>query len=290
MMNSNSSPRALFASGLYAIALACATGIAGAQPAAPNVNGHWVGIFDVVHADGNVEPGPAYIFLTQAGTAITGSAGESPEHQSPITSGSIEGVHLRFAIDVGAGKSVQFDLSIEPDRLHGSANGLQVEPGSSIAVDVRPADSEWRSSVAVAHMPDQLFATVAALDKKLFDAYNNCDLGTMGSLVTDDLEFYHDKTGLAIGKKTFLDAIQNNICGKVRRELVAGTMEVHRLANYGAVEMGVHRFYHPHNPEDGIGEAKFISVWRLQNGSWQISREISYDHQSAPEAAPSARP
>jgi ketosteroid isomerase-like protein len=289
MMISNRSPRALFACGLYAIGLACAAELAGAQAPVPNVNGHWVGVFDVVHADSSVEPDTAYFFLTRTGSSITGSAGDSRAHQSPITSGSIEGGHLRFAIAAGPNKTVQFDLAVEPGRLQGSASGLPAEPGSSIIVDVRSADADWHASVAANHVPDRLFETIAALDKKLFDAYNNCDLETMGTLVTDDLEFYHDKTGLAIGKKTFLDSIQDNICGKVRRELTAGTMEVHRLAHFGAVEMGVHRFYHPHNPEDGIGEAKFISVWRFQNGSWQITREISYDHQSAAEATPAAQ-
>ena len=33
--------------------------------------------------------------------------------------------------------------------------------------------------------------------------------------MTDDLEFYHDLTGLAVGKQVFVDAVKNNICGKV---------------------------------------------------------------------------
>ncbi|HUH61667.1 MAG TPA: nuclear transport factor 2 family protein, partial [Terracidiphilus sp.] len=62
---------------------------------------------------------------------------------------------------------------------------------------------------------DSLYKTIAALDAKLFDAYNHCDLDTMGSMVADDLEFYHDQTGLMVGKQPFLEAIKNNICGKV---------------------------------------------------------------------------
>ena len=61
----------------------------------------------------------------------------------------------------------------------------------------------------------ELTRTVAALDTKLFDAYNHCDLKTLGEMVTEDLEFYHDQTGLMVGKAPFLAAIQNNICGKV---------------------------------------------------------------------------
>lgn len=124
-----------------------------------------------------------------------------------------------------------------------------------------------------------LFATVAALDTKLFEAYNHCDLVTLGAMVTDDLEFYHDKTGLAVGKQTFVDAIKRNICGKVERALVPGSLEVYPLKGYGAVETGVHRFSHPGHPEDGLGEAKFVTVWQEKDGVWRMARAISFDHE-----------
>jgi ketosteroid isomerase-like protein len=126
--------------------------------------------------------------------------------------------------------------------------------------------------------PDPLFQTVSALDTKLFDAYNHCDLDTLGTLVTDDLEFYHDKTGLSVGKQVFLDAIKQNICGKVHRTLVPGTLEVYPLNGYGAVEIGIHRFTHP-RLDNELGEAKFITIWQNKDGSWKVARVISYDHE-----------
>jgi hypothetical protein len=39
-----------------------------------------------------------------------------------------------------------------------------------------------------------------------------------------------------------VEALKNNICGKVRRELVAGTLEVYPLHGFGAVEIGVLAF------------------------------------------------
>ena len=66
---------------------------------------------------------------------------------------------------------------------------------------------------------DPLYQTVAGLDSELFSAYNNCQLDKLGALVAEDLEFYHDKTGLAVGRQPFIDAIRNNICGKIHREL-----------------------------------------------------------------------
>jgi hypothetical protein len=128
----------------------------------------------------------------------------------------------------------------------------------------------------------ELTRAVTALDKELFDAYNTCNLDKLGTLVVDDLEFYHDKTGLAVGKQTFLDAIKNNICGKVKRQLVPGTLEVYPLQGYGAVEIGVHRFNHPGmQGHDGVGEAKFVTLWQYKDGAWKVSRAISYDHDAA---------
>jgi ketosteroid isomerase-like protein len=126
----------------------------------------------------------------------------------------------------------------------------------------------------------ELTRTVAALDTKLFDAYNHCDLKTLGAMVSDDLEFYHDQTGLAVGRAPFLDSIQKYICGKVQRTLVPGSMEVYRLKGFGAVEIGVHRFRQPGHPEEGEGEAKFVSIWKNADGVWTLTRVISYDHGS----------
>lgn len=128
----------------------------------------------------------------------------------------------------------------------------------------------------------ELTRAVTLLDKQLFDAYNTCDLETMKSLVDENLEFYHDKTGLAVGRQVFLDAIKNNICGKVQRVLVPGTLKVYPIKDYGAVEMGVHRFTHPgKQDQDEVGEAEFVHLWQYKDGAWRITRVISYDHHGA---------
>jgi ketosteroid isomerase-like protein len=125
---------------------------------------------------------------------------------------------------------------------------------------------------------DSLVSTVQALDTKFFEAYNHCDLATTSSMVAEELEFYHDLTGLSTGRQALLDALKNNICGKVTRELVPGTLEIYPIAKYGAVEIGVHRFHHPNDSE--VGEAKFIILWQNKDGAWKIARTISFDHHS----------
>jgi len=138
-----------------------------------------------------------------------------------------------------------------------------------LALSRLPADAQ---SVA---QPDPLFKTIQSLDTKLFDAYNHCDLTTLGAMVSDDLEFYHDQTGLSVGKEPFLSAIKQNICGKVERTLLVDTLEVYPLKGYGAVEIGVHRFHHPGHPEDGMGDAKFVTLWQNKDGVWKVTRVIS---------------
>ncbi len=131
---------------------------------------------------------------------------------------------------------------------------------------------------------DKLFNTIAKLDAEMFDAYNKCDLEKLGNFVAEDLEFYHDQTGLSRGRQAMVDAVKQNICGKVKRELLEGTLEVYPLKNYGAVEIGEHRFCNPKEYTAACGEnsgvAKFVMLWQNTDGVWKITRVISYDHVS----------
>jgi hypothetical protein len=132
---------------------------------------------------------------------------------------------------------------------------------------------------------DELFQKVAALDEKLFGAYNACDLDTFASLVADDVEFYHDQGGVIRDKQALVDAVKKNICGTTRRELIPGTLEVHPMNNFGALQIGSHRFCAAKNKTcDGAGGGvgKFIHLWQNSGGTWKLTRVISYDHASAP--------
>ena len=127
--------------------------------------------------------------------------------------------------------------------------------------------------------PNSLFLTISSLDKELFDAVDRCDMKTFDSFWADDAEFYHDKGGLMVGRRNIVESVKNNLCGKVKRELVPGTLEVYPINGYGAVEIGVHRFLHPWEQDHGvIGEAKFIHLWQYKDGTWKMTRVISYDH------------
>jgi len=128
----------------------------------------------------------------------------------------------------------------------------------------------------------ELDKAITALDAKLFEAYNHCDLATFRSLVADDVEFYHDQGGLTLGGDKLTDSIKNNICtGDTQRVLVPGTLKIYYMKGYGAIEMGVHRFLHPKTETvNGTGEGSFVHLWRYKDGAWKVTRVLSYDHHS----------
>lgn len=130
--------------------------------------------------------------------------------------------------------------------------------------------------------PDGLSRTLASLDAALFDSAYRCELEKLGSFFADGVEFYHDQSGVTLGRQNVVESVKNNVCGKVRRELVKGTLQAFPMHGYGAVQMGVHRFHHPKAPSEPAGEARFIHLWQNKDGAWKITRVISYDHRALP--------
>lgn len=133
-----------------------------------------------------------------------------------------------------------------------------------------------------------LFKTLKTNDSLLFEVgFNTCDINQFENLVSDDFEFYHDKSGITSSKSAFISSIREGICKlayKPRRALVEGSLEVYPLEKngfvYGAIQMGKHRFYAiKDNTEHLTSVARFIHVWLLEKGSWKLSRGLSYDHQ-----------
>ena len=129
-----------------------------------------------------------------------------------------------------------------------------------------------------------LFRNIKGLDQKLFEAYNTCDLTALSDLVDENLEFYHDRTGLSSGRARFLAAIKDNICHKVKRQIVASTLQVYPVENYGAIELGEHTFCNlaetPICKDETNGIGKFFMLWQKQGDQYRLTRVISYDHMS----------
>jgi hypothetical protein len=139
---------------LVAVALAGIDQAFGQVPAA-NISGKWVGALDIVHADGSVDPDQAFLSLAVKDGVVTGTAGNAPTDQSPLTSGNVKNNRMIFDIPLGADKVVKFDLGLDGNHMHGTATGLPVEDGSHVIVDVRCANSEWQGPVPITHVAEQ---------------------------------------------------------------------------------------------------------------------------------------
>lgn len=122
---------------------------------------------------------------------------------------------------------------------------------------------------------DDLFRKVAALDSIFFKAYNECDIPKQESIYSDSIEFYHDKGGLSTSKHDLIEATKKNICGKVTRELVKGSLEISPIPGYGAVEVGLHMFHNKLEPDAIPKPSRFIIIWKNNNDKWTITRVIS---------------
>ena len=84
-------------------------------------------------------------------------------------------------------------------------------------------------------------------------------------IISEDLEFYHDQGGLLTSKTKLIAALKNNICGKVTRELLKGSIEVYPIKDYGAVEMGYHRFHNLNDTDQNSHYARFVLIWEKEN-------------------------
>ena len=139
------------------------------------------------------------------------------------------------------------------------------------------AQSQNEKKVATTQI--ELFNKVAQLDSSLFAAYNSKKLDLMKTYFTNDLEWYQDNGGLISFEKVFENF--NSIFNRdydLKRSLIKESLEIHPIEGYGAIEIGNHQFKHIENGKLEIGTFKFLMIWKNDNGSWKVSRVISYDH------------
>jgi hypothetical protein len=130
------------------------------------------------------------------------------------------------------------------------------------------------------YIPDdqQLHDTIVKLDGLFFAAYNTCalNLETYASFYADSIEFYHDKGGLMNNKEAIVASTKKFVCGKVTRTLIKGSIEVYPIKDYGAIEMGLHRFQNSEDASSVTSRAgKFIIIWQHKNNQWKITKVVS---------------
>jgi ketosteroid isomerase-like protein len=130
------------------------------------------------------------------------------------------------------------------------------------------------------YKPDdvQLYQKIFMLDSAFFASYNKCDvdLNTYANFYSDSIEFFHDQNGLSTSKDDIVEATKRNICGKVRRELVKGSLEVYSIKGYGVLEIGFHKFHNNAEKEGTPSKAsKFIIMWKGAGDNWKITKVVS---------------
>jgi len=121
----------------------------------------------------------------------------------------------------------------------------------------------------------ELYNQIEAMDAEFFTAYNTCDLQLQGSIYSEDIEFFHDKGGLMTSKQDIIDGTEKNICGKVTRTLIPGSLEVYPIKDFGAIEIGYHKFFNNQEPDAISHPSKFIIFWKKTGVDWKITKVVS---------------
>jgi hypothetical protein len=131
----------------------------------------------------------------------------------------------------------------------------------------------------VAQTSKELYNEIAHMDSLMFAYFNAQQLASFKALFTTDLEWFQDNGGL-ISYQTVFDNFENTFKKpyKLTRQLMKGSLEVHPIKDYGAIEIGMHQFKHIENGKEETGTFKFLMIWKKENDQWKISRVVSYDH------------
>jgi hypothetical protein len=124
-----------------------------------------------------------------------------------------------------------------------------------------------------------LQSEIERMNSAVFAALNARDHRALQTFFARDLEFYQDDDGVknyAQRMNDFSEMFRQS--SAIRRELIPGSLEVYPIKNYGATEVGSHRFCHNENDRAECGTFKCLHVWRKTETTWQLSRIVSYAH------------
>ena len=135
------------------------------------------------------------------------------------------------------------------------------------------AAAQTKQTFAYKPKSPELERTITGLDSTFFNASYTCDLAKIDAMLSDSMEFYHENGGLLTSKKILLGALKDNVCGKVKRILVKGSLEVYPIGDDSAAEFGLHQFQSEETDEPSRPN-RFMIIWRLKGGHWQITRIV----------------
>ncbi len=119
--------------------------------------------------------------------------------------------------------------------------------------------------------------------------FNQRDLQPFEDLIADDLEFYHDQSGVIMGKEPFLKNTEEGLFALdylATRELIEGSTKIYPLYDqgklYGIIQEGAHQFFakYANKKRTLTSTAKFSHLWIKEGNHWLLKRVLSFDHQA----------
>ena len=141
---------------------------------------------------------------------------------------------------------------------------------------------------------DALRAEIHAVDAEYFRLlWRDCEPPEkLAAFLHPDGEFYHDLSGYRKDSTAGIRFMQRRCEGqrkigeRTRRELVEGSFWVDPVPRFGAIATGEHRFYRTPKgqPEQLIGTARFLILYKRERDGWRGYRAFSYAHRSASAA------
>lgn len=231
------------------------------------ISGTWFGTFAMTGSDGKVSHDTAVLVLNAQDVNLTGSAGPTIDKQSPFTNGHATSNTAQFHLDALGG--MDFSLRLANGHLVGTATGKSVHAD----LDLLPAPE-----LVPAQKLDE---EIRDADGQVFAAFDACDESRLAQFLSRDIEFYQDRVGEKGYDRTLESMRERCVEGnQLRRELVAGSLEIEAVPGFGAIEAGTHRFYR--RQSDGSehldATAQFTNVWVKTSGSWKLLRVVSFNH------------
>jgi hypothetical protein len=179
--------------------------------------------------------------------------------------------------------AVVFVLTFTVEGERATRLSIMSPDGPMDGVRVAQEEMEGDSTQPASPTSGALYDELARMDSVLFDAsFVSCDREKWKSLLTADIEFYHDRGGFTSGQAVKPPERCPRDQG-ITRELVDGSLEVYPIKDYGAVQRGVHRFIEEGVPTSTV--AQFVHLWQKKDGVWKIARVLSFDHQSETSAS-----
>jgi ketosteroid isomerase-like protein len=146
---------------------------------------------------------------------------------------------------------------------------------ASLTPRAAAADRDERNSDA---RSGALFETITRVDRHLTDAFNAHNVERLMAMATKDLELYEDNEGLKRYQQCYDDFKKMFVSDSdIRRQVIEGAVEVYPIKDYGALEIGQHRFCHAENGRDECAVFAFAILWqKTAEDTWKIARLINY--------------